>query len=391
MEKKMTRTIKSGKRVEILKTLYANGVLPYKSLKLYNGETGITQRKVKEMENDGEITRIGTGKDSIIVLHNGWKEGTQHWKNKAYIARREELQEELYKCLSEGGTRLNRFSRRAELNLMMHLAGVGAYPDEKPVMNDITNRGLDAFYYNADEVKNATCYVDDVKEEDGKKQTSISRLSGLEISQGGIYATYSLGSKLIEWNRFGEVRMKELIKRTLGERSQKIVENSPIDCIMFTDDYKLFERVILNELETHPAYNTKILLNIDFAYEHMYALPTDKNGIAMLEEMKKKNWLKEMRHILLGDYNVPPMGTQVVCDAVEDDKYILMFTSCDISRLKSFIKRARMTEEPERFMVYCFSFQTPLIKRLAGDYVTIGEIELADYKEEVRKHEAEII
>jgi len=81
------------------------------------------------------------------------------------------------------------------------------------------------------------------------------------------------------------------------------------------------------------------------------------------------------------------MGTQVVCDAVEDDKYILMFTSCDISRLKSFIKRARMTEDAEKFVVYCFSFQTQLVKRLAGDYVTIGEIELSDYKEEVRKHE----
>ncbi len=385
MKKKSTRIIKSGKRIEILKTLYANGVLPYKSLKLYNGETGLTQRKVKEMEKDGEIVRYGTGKDSVITLKNGWKEGTLHWKNNAFIVRREMLQEEMCKCLSEGGTRLNRFSKRAELNLMMHLAGVGAYPDEKPEMNDISHKTLDAFYYNADEVKDAICYLDDVKEEDGKKQTTISRLAGLEISQGGIYATYSLGNKLIEWNRYGEVRMKELVKRTLGEWNPKIIEQNPINCIIFADDYKLFERVILNELSTYPAYNTKILLNIDFAYDHMYALPTDKNGIALLEEMKKKDWLKDMRHILLGNHTPPPIGTQVVCDALEDDKYILMFTSCDISRLKSFIKRARMAEAPEKFIVYCFSFQTPLIKRLVGDYVTIGEIELDDYKEEVRK------
>lgn len=385
--KTATRQVYSGKRVEILETLYANGVLPYKSLKLYSSETSITQAKVLKMIKEGEVKRLGNGRDSMLVLTDGWENGTVHWKevDKEFIKRREELSEELGRCMGESGqTRLQRLGKRSELNLMMHLAGVGAYPNERAKMSKSSFSNNKAVYYNADEVKDATCYLDEVKEEDGIKQVTNTRLAGLMVSPGGMYATYSLGNKLIEWNRYGEVRMKNIIYRTIAEKNHELGKGS-IDCIMFADDYKLFERVVMNDLDNNLMYSSKILLNIDLAYDHMYALPTDKKGIALLEEMKKENWLSTMKGILLNGYEEPGTGCSVVCDAIDEDKYILMFTSCDISRLQSFLKRARMTEDSEKFIVYCFSFQTPLIKRLAGDYVTIGEIELSEYKEEVAK------
>lgn len=387
--KAATRIVTNGKRIEILKTLYANALLPYRSLKLYAGEISLTQAKAIQMVNEGEILRIGKGRDSVLVLNDGWKEGTIHWQDVEddFIKRREELSEELGRCLRDGGeTRLARLGKRSELNLMMHMAGIHSYPDEKEKMFSNSFKDVEPIYYNADEVKDATCYVDEVKEEDGIKQVTNTRIAGLMIAPSGIYATYSLGNKLIEWSKYGEIRMKGIIHRTIGEKNHELIKDG-IDCIVFADNYKLFERVVMNDLNDNPAYSSRILLNIDLAYDHMYALPTDKNGIAILEEMKNKNWILKMKELLLGDYEEPSAGEIVTCDAIQDDKYILLFTTCDISRLKSFINRARMMNNRDKFVIYCFSFQTQLIKRLAGDYVTIMEVELSDYKEEAKRRE----
>lgn len=382
-----TRFITKGKRIEILKALYANGALPYRSLKLFDGETTLTQSKALQMVKEGEIVRLGKSRDSYLALNEEWWKGTIHWKDvdEAYINRRIEIDEELSRGLREGGaSRLNRLGKRAELSLMMHQAGVAAYPDERPKMGENDFTSSEPIYYSADEVKKATAYFDKTEEKDGVKQVTNSRLAGIMVAPSGMYATYALGKKLIEWDRFGEIRMKNIIQRAVGERNQELVKN-PMDCIIFADDYSVFERVILSSLESQPVFSARTLLNIDAAYDHMYALPTDKNGIALLEEMKREDWLEIMRGILLEGFEEPEVGLNVVCDAVDDDKYILMFTSCDISRLQSFIKRAHSAGDRDRYIIYCFSFQTPLIRRLAGDDVTIGEIDLRDYKEEVER------
>lgn len=385
--KTATRCITKGKRVEILKALYANGVLPYRSLKLFDGETTLTQSKALQMVKEEEIVRLGKGRESHLALNDDWWNGTTHWKDvdEVYINRRMDIDEELSRGLREGGTsRLNRLGKRAELNLMMHQAGIGSYPDERPKMGENDFTSSEPIYYSADEVKKATVYSDKTEKKDGVKQVTNSRLAGLMVAPDRMYATYSLGKKLIEWDRFGEIRMKNIIQRTVGEKNKELVQN-PMDCIIFADEYSVFERVVLSGLETQPVFNTKTLLNIDAAYDHMYALPTDKNGIALLEEMKREEWLDIMKGILLEGYEEPEVGLNVVCDAVDEDKYILMFTSCDISRLQSFIKRAHSANDRDRFIIYCFSFQTQLVRRLAGDDVTIWEIELSDYKEEVER------
>lgn len=379
---------KRGNRLEIIKALYATSSMPYKCLRLYTGQLRLNQRLAKKMEREGLLAITKTENGKIIRLNN-WESRIHEYREylpACYVEHYKKQRNELAKCLHDRG-RMERLLKNSEVSLLMHLSGIGSYPDEKRMLNDegvIINPDT-VEYYSAREIKNCGMYdkySDNVTlDNDGKKKVVGSRISGVMVSPGGIYAVYNITNHLIEWERYGELKMATHIEKVMSEKgvangNEKVTAN----CLLLADNIEIFERVLTNENNRRRG---STLLNIDYAYECMYAIPSDKNGIAMLQLMAKQEWQLKMESILLAECKKNDNGYSIACDGYnEEDGYVLLFCTGNLAKLKMFLKRATNPRTYEKFCIYCFSFQTPLMKKLGlvgYPSITVKELELEEY------------
>ncbi len=375
------KNYRKGKRIEIIKALYACGCLPYKSLRLYPWKTRITQEAVLAMEREGllEIKKTETGKQINLKNWNDESAEYMDYLPYAYLGHYEEIKEEVWKASSDF-IRGERLHKNAEIILMMHQSGIGSYPDEK---KDIRERGVrissaDKMYFTAREIKNVKPYrVETGTDKDGVKKIIGSRLNGMLATPGGNYGIYNLGNRLIEWERYGESKMAQHLQRVLEEKREDY-EKEDVECVLLANDEMLFIRVIENENERRYRKG-KILLNIDYAYEKMYGLPINRDGEKMLAIMSSKNWKERMKERLLPQGADIKTSYSVACDGFINNVFILLFCIPDIAKLKLFYKRAKLEMDKEKFEIYCFTYQIPMLASLAGEYVTLRSIELEEY------------
>lgn len=377
---------KRGNRLELMKALYATSCLPYKCLRLYGGQLRLNQRLAKKMEKEGLLAIVKTEHGKVIKLNN-WEKRIKEYIEylpACYIEHYKIQRIELRKCQGDRG-RLERMLKNSEVSLLMHLSGIGAYPDERQKLSEEKTvlREDTVEYYSAREVKNcgmSNKYCDNVSlDNDGIKKVVGSRISGVMVSPGGIYAVYNITNHLIEWERYGELKMAAHIEKVmLGKGAAKV--KGAINCLLLADSMEVFERVLTNENDRRRG---STLLNIDYAYEYMYAVPSDKNGITMLKLMSKKDWQLKMERILLANCHKNNTVYSVACDGYnEEDGYILLFCLGNLAKLKMFLKRATNPRENERFCIYCFTFQTQLMKKLnliGYPSLVVKELDVEEY------------
>lgn len=376
------RNYKKGNRIEIIKTLYATTCLPYRSLRLYGGQVKLTQRLVKKMEQEGLLAIKWTPNGKIVIL-NDWERTSKEYIKylpASYIEWYGKSNREMYKSLSDK-SRLERLLKNAEVSLLMHLGGIGSYPDEKECLPaPATMLGKETVqYFGSKEIKTCGSYHANIENHpDGSKKVVGSRISGVMVSPGGIYAVYNITNHLIEWERFGETKMANHIERILaGKYREK--EKRMVDCLLIASGVEIFARVLVNE---NGKRRGTTLLNIDYAYENMYAIPSDKNGIALLQLIQKAKWKEKMEGILLAGCKRQEETYSVVCDGYDEaDGYILLFCTCNIAKLKKFLKRATNARPEEKFCIYCFTFQVPLLGKLGLTEITIKTMKLEEYLE----------
>lgn len=402
----INKNYKKGNRIEILKALYSGGALPYRALRLLNGTERLNQRLIRVMEKEGYVEICKDNRSGKkIFLPSAWRE---HYSNEYgdymsehYELNYMELEVEMGKAKSEKEeTRAERYIRCGEICLLMHMAGIGSYPDEKKVLG-ISTCVLeigDAMYFSGLEVKRAASYVSDVFYVDGIKQVINTRLHGLVISPGGDYAIYNIGRRLLEWEQYGETKMSKAITDVLyRETDGKRKRQGPIretECILFGEDDLIFSKVVTSDISRNKSLT---LMNIEYAYNEIYGLPTNKNGIKMMRIMKEEKWKQKMKHYLLEGIDTREESRYgIVCDGVKDENtYILLFCIPNLQKLKMFLKRAYRENNKTKFEIYCFSYQIPLLVMLAVNVATIRSVELDDYikqyidprEEEVERYE----
>lgn len=394
---------KKGNRLEIIKILYTNVALPYRSLRMYKGQTRLTHRLAKKMEKEGLLEIVsGEGGVKYIVV-KGVKENYldtyARYMDKSYLSACLKQMEEYTKCKAGNGEdraysekkrlRLERLLNMSETILMMHLGNVNVYPDEtislESAMRSGELPGDKAIFYTSTEIKRAG-YIEDVeKAKDGSKKVQTSRIYGMLVSDGGIYAVYNISNRLIEWKQYGEIKMQHHIKRIT--RGMNRASGEDIGCVLLANEMKMFARVITNEYDRNRK-GYQILLNIDYAYENMYGLPTTKEGIEMLMLMQEKDWKEQLERNLLAGCTRNIKSYSVVCDAQnEEDGYILLFCNGNIARLKLFLQRAVNAREDEKFCVYCFDFQLPLLAALEIGDTAVKSMSIYEYKRMIGERE----
>lgn len=376
------KNYKKGKRIEIIKAVYACGCLPYRCLRLYPWKIKITQAAVLAMAKEGllEIKKTKAGKQ--INLKN-WNDASLEYMDylpsSFLINFEKEMKEEVRKSFYDF-SRGERLHKNAEIILMMHESGIKSYPNEKKDIREknVWINNADKMYFTSMEIKAVKPYkVETGMDKDGVKKIIGSRLNGMLATPGGDYGVYNVGNRLIEWERYGESKMAQHLQRVLSEK-RKNYEKKDVECLLLASDEKLFIRVIENENDKQYK-KKKILLNIDYAYESMYGLPIDHNGEKMLAIISSAGWKERMKERMMPEGAESRAAYSVACDGCINDIYILLFCIPDIAKLKMFYKRAKLENDKKKFEIYCFTYQIPMLAALVGDCVTLRSIELEEY------------
>lgn len=375
------KNYRKGKRIEIIKAVYACGCLPYKSLHLYPWKPKLTQRTVLAMGREGllEIKKTKAGKQ--INLKN-WNDASAEYMSylpSVYLRHYEEIKEEVFRSPNDF-SKGDRLHKNAEVILMMHESGIGSYPDERKDVRkkDVWISSGDKMYFTSWEIKNVKPYKAEAgMDKDGVKKIVGTRLRGLLVSPGGDYGVYNLGNRLIEWERYGESKMARHLQRVLEEKRENY-EKKDVECLLLASDEMLFMRVIENE-NSKRYKRGKILLNIDYAYENMYGLPINHDGEKMLAIMSSAGWKGRMIERLMPEGMENRAAYSVTCDGYINGVFILLFCIPNITRLKMFYRRAKLENDKKKFEIYCFTYQIPMLAALTGDCVTLRSIELEEY------------
>lgn len=383
------KNYKKGNRREIIKALYMNGSISYKSLRLFRGNTRLIQRTVQQMKQEEILSVIKKNGRKLISLKNyeGNRDKYESFMPKGYAEYYTEFAKKKAKKARTDRTQTERVLKNAECAIFMQTSGIASYLDEKiPILNPNVNLPEESSnYYNAKDIKEVESHqkgleayqVEVVQDKDGNRKILGSRMNGVLFSAGGIYVVYNINRNLIEWERYGEVKMSEHVKRIV-KLKQKREKEPEIESILLADNMDVFERVINNEKKT---WRNLTLLNIDFAYANMYGLPLDRNGQMMIKIMQRSGWQKEMMDDFLPEIE-ENTNYSVACDGYLDGRYLLLFCIPNISKLKMFLKRAVQEEDKRKWKVYCFDFQISLLARLGKNNITISSISLEEYAKE---------
>lgn len=377
---------KSGNRLKIIQALYATTGIAYRDLQLFDGQTLMTQRMVIRMRNEDLVRVKKTACGKVITLVEDQQEKYGKYLAPEYMENYKSNRTELLKSMSTR-SRMERLLKNSEILIMMHMAGVPSYPDEnKGLPDSITENYVG--YHGGKEVKREGHYKVAIElTKDGMKKILGSRINGVKISPGGIYAVYNIANCLIEWDKGTEVKMSNHIERLLAER-YTVKRKRKINCLLISHNIELLAKVIMNENTTRKK---QTLLNIDYTYDNVYGIPASKSGIDMIRIMSTENWSEMMNHVLLGDIE-PCEDFSIPCEGYkEDDGYVLLFCNGNLTRLKLFLKRACNRRPEEVFTIYCFDYQLPLLEKLGVlEYVNVKQMKLEEYKTILEKMEEEI-
>lgn len=289
------------------------------------------------------------------------------------------------KCASRQSKLINDANSR----YIMSMAGVAGKTTPSLARGELTD-GTRAYYNSAelkrvyDEINPIALENDDVK----NNKVMSSRINGLMVSPGGILPVYSVGNRLIEWKRFGEMKMFYHIRAVINKQEDighktgwLAGQNGSRWYPKMADEDR--EMVVLSKLDSNfvkiceHEYGTRdkngeraTLMNIDYVYDHMYAIPFNEKGVLMLKIMQEPGWkTKLIRGVLKNDSLIKAKeNTSVDCDGYDEEKqvYKLVFCVPDLVKLKNFSRRAQLAEDKDKYEVYCFKHQVPVVAAMLG-------------------------
>lgn len=367
---------KKGYKNEILRLIYLCGLVPCSSLRVLRKDPRMYQRAVKVMEKEGIVIVDKKGGERNIRLLNR-RENKRKYEfclPTEYIDYYEKV---AYQCFvkrlsarSNTGTALSAIHSSAA-KILMYAAGVDITPDKRDIRTEMI-KDEDILYYDSVEIKSAFDYRDKAvtsKEVSGtaSKKLQNSRINGVLISPGGVYAVYNIGRSLIKCKYFGEVKMATYITHMARRRSEAEVSgNMPREAIIISRKTELFTKICSKEPESR---REESISSLGFVYDRLYAVPEDRNGVLMLCMMKEKSWRKRIfDSILKSSEQENSRYVSVCCDGYDKENGIYKQVFCvpDLVKLNRFVKRAGLERGKSKFIIYCFTCQEAYVAQIVG-------------------------
>ena len=381
-----------SRRSDIIKALLITGVIPLKSAVFFPAPKEMTRRLLKKMVMEGVLLERKTAKGRkyvvlkpmdqlpVEVLENIPEIYLDYYSATGSMLRQNAMERRNI------GNEQERALDSADAFLFYRGLPAECDPGEKPYLlgdtEGILNRRC---YYTSREIKSVPgLYMDLVKEEketDGRvsKQILGSRISGIYLpGNRSCYMVYDLGKHSIYWQKNAETNMIRHTERMLKELG---FPDHSVQAAVFLYSGAKVLRTVYNQ-KNRPGM-LRPYLSVDLLYSHMYFIPQDKDGQALMKAMSLENWEYRFRSLFLTDDEIRAGGTEY--DGLNTETGIIYDIFCipDLARLKLFLMRAK---DPAHFIIYAFTFQRDFLTEIADEnLVTIRYADFQDFKKEFLK------
>lgn len=388
---------KKGYKRKIMILIHQCGLLPYDDIRLLMGESArMYQKNIRELAEKGYIRIEKRGTEKIIRLqdkeiHRAEYDTYLPAEIISYYDNHYDTSFYLDNLRSKNESLAKKPIRNASTCLLMQCAGVKiGYDSNLLTENLLTDETC--IYMDSITVKHLDGYTaSKLKEIDKDKSINkykSSRLTGLLVSPGGVYCVYNIGGSMISWLRNGEQKMNIYVERLIRKRTDdSCCITYQREAIIIARSEDLFKRIcLLDYSQSNNRYSGTPLINIDYAYKKMYAVPESECGIYMFKIMTCRNWKNIILQSIISKQDIEnASGIDIRCDGYDKDKdmAILVFCIPDMVKLKTFIIRARLENNKKRFKIFCFTHQLALVTALAGrNSVQISHMDIKKYYED---------
>lgn len=403
MRKGRKISYKEGYRGQLIKAVLENGFIPRDYIKLYDKPAAIQmQRAVRKMIQEDILKEsktisgsrylrlTKTGEDLILSEANAelasqYKSPETKIKLRCLNIKKQpksnQENEIAYKLAQ------NKLINDVSAKLFAEICGIENKSKEKNICPD-SNK---AMYYDSTNIKRLGSYEASFTTDKNSqsKKLNNSRINGLTISRGGIYSIYSTGNIMPEWKRKGEERMissiKALVIRNINDMHVTDYES---EAVIISKVDSTYTRIVKEE--NTKGINKRMLMSVDYAYEHMYSVPYTVDGIKIFTMMQKAGWQAKIKSQMLSHNEMTEsMYVSVPCDGYDKKEGIYKLVYCipDMVKLKGFAKRAAIEEDRERYHIYCYKSQLPIIAPVIQGNAKVFVISIDDMIRELESSE----
>lgn len=372
-----------GYKGQVIELIMEYGAVPYDVFRLCSGKKRTEfQRRARELKSEGVIREFRTldGQRCLMLIDNqidfsAYPSGlAEKYHDKKT---RDQLR---YLQIQTAADKEHRAAYRSTQNKIINDISAQLFMRFSGTLSG------DSKYYTSVELKNVGNYQDKIeKSSDNTNYLINSRINGLLVTSDSAFSVYSTGRHLIEWKRFGEVKMASYIQRMLSEQGR---ENSryETEAIILSKNIQSYEDIVKLDYKKQSG-KRRVLMNIDYAYDHMYAVPYSRDGVQMLWIMQHKGWKNFLKDKLLThEEQEDRKFVSVDCDGYdkENDIYSLVFLIPDMTRLKAFLTRARMEQDWNKYRIYCYKSQYSFISGIVGKDIKIYTVDIVEVMKEIR-------
>ena len=369
-----------GYRNEIVKVLLTCGTFSYKSLELYGEKKEMCRRKLKKMEEENMLEEFNVEHKKIVRFRkfeaNQFKITKELWPgyyghyNNYGIANAE--------AIARTASRLSQAEkarRESEIVVMMIKAGVKTTPEDKARINSEKCIGEnETCFYSSLEIKDTGMFKLRMDKTNGQERGTInSRVIGSLIGCGGVYAVYHTGKRPIKWAKSVEGQMAYAISVIARDQYNGNVPAGSIkECIVIGYTNEVFYKIATSE--------NNAVLGLNNGYKSLYAIPYDKNGLTIIQQMIKPEWREKMKKRVLPDHDHVTNNLGIEADGIRGAEIAFLFCIPDLSRLCRFLaalafSAGQITGEMH-YVIYCFDFQKELVEQLNDGLAEIRTVGL---------------
>lgn len=269
---------------------------------------------------------------------------------------------------SESARRL-RLHRIAETLVTMYNAGVRIFKDDKPDIFSPTAAQSQAVtvptFYNSREVR-----------ELGMEAIKISgsRMTGVLLTESDIYVVYNTGDTLMKWSFESEVRAQVLMLSLIryGRLSSQY-RVKDIHGIILSDNME----IALQMFALSDKKKRSILNN---CYDKFHYITNDCDGETQLKILCDPNISTALDSILSDGLRERNPKSIIENDAFDENGEPVLFAyNLDMMRVKRFNISAQ--HHKRSGMIYCFEFQTDILRQFCCDTVQFTSIKTDKVRE----------
>ncbi len=363
-----------GFRNEAIRMLLSFGAISGRGLVMLREDRRYYSRVLKAMEEEGIINLEPLiRKTKIARLRDFENKSGEYlpYLKMGFYGRYNKIGKEINQDIGRVADKYVRIRaiREVEASMMMHGAGIETIWDNKGLLGAGEERG----YYGIEELidySKTQVWTDNLPQTmiDEEKRVVVelaSRSVGAMIGEGRVLPVYHSGDKLLKWADVSESRYVMFLRNIANSIGIDTIKNKVNACVVFGYDYSLAKRIMFPEEEAKPKGKLSVS---NSTYGNIYFIPYIREARGILKRMGDERYEESLYEEVIGKKKNYTMSA---ADTVEDGIYYYNFCPSNITSFKSFIMQARAVGEPERYKVYCYSWQEAFVREVGGDDISI--------------------